>query len=850
MADLRCPNCGRDNPDFLDTCQFCQATLRIESTIQTGESPVKKNTGELEPILPQWLKDMRQQARDSAEEDAAASAAQPKVTNEPPDLLAGLASQGREEEDAIPDWLASISPVTKPKKTEPPESVSSNDFFSQFTKSAPEPAAPPQAEEQAAEEIPTWMGAASETPQAGTETDELSEWFTKAAAEPDQPIELENEPSADGIAPSFTIKEPEPPKEEEDLSWLHTLEATASQPAQPAAPEIEPTRAGEAGPSQPLGAGEDLSWLNNLGSVSTGASEEPEPSTPAVKPEAFVPEAAPANQDDLSWLDQLGDAAVNTQGEVPLEPALQDSPDWMKLPGEPASGTEEKRADDLGWLQPFDEKKGADSTADRVSPFVPRRTGPLEDGSDEESMPDWLKSATEEPLMPPPGALSDWFRESSGAAKDEAPLSAPEADSAGSDFSVPPQQDVESLLSGGMPDWFSPSESGAEEIPAGGPMGADSLAPVDLPAWVQAMRPVESVIAGGVDVDGGPAEREGPLAGLRGVIPAAPIGSALRPKAASLKLQASDEQQEGAALIEQILMRETNSKPPAAIGFVASQRVLRWVVSGLILLVLGAMAYLGTQSMPVSAELPAGVRSASGVIARLPQNSTVLVVIDYEPALASEMEAVSGPMLDQLVLTTRARLEFVSTSLNGTALVRRLLINTGISLPAPNGLDYKAGENYVNLGYLPGGFTGVRGFIDAPTSVLPQAGVNLFTDYAAVLVLTDHAESGRAWVEQLYARNQADPAYFSFQPILFASSAQAAPMLQPYVSSGQITGMVSGLADAVRYEFVNNSRPGVARRYWDSFGVGILLAIAIIAIGSLWSLAAGIRARRAEAGSG
>jgi hypothetical protein len=101
-------------------------------------------------------------------------------------------------------------------------------------------------------------------------------------------------------------------------------------------------------------------------------------------------------------------------------------------------------------------------------------------------------------------------------------------------------------------------------------------------------------------------------------------------------------------------------------------------------------------------------------------------------------------------------------------------------------------------------------------------------------------------VEQLDARKQVDPS-LSNQPLLVAASAQAGPLLQPYVSSRQITGMVSGLSDAARYELVNNSRPGIARRYWDSFGVGLFMVVVIIALGSLWSLVAGIRARRAEA---
>ena len=75
-------------------------------------------------------------------------------------------------------------------------------------------------------------------------------------------------------------------------------------------------------------------------------------------------------------------------------------------------------------------------------------------------------------------------------------------------------------------------------------------------------------------------------------------------------------------------------------------------------------------------------------------------------------------------------------------------------------------------------------------------------------------------------------------------------MLQPYVSSQQINGLISGLADAARYEFVNNSRPGTARSYWDTFGIGLIMSVALIIIGSLWSLFTGMRDRRATAGQG
>jgi hypothetical protein len=82
------------------------------------------------------------------------------------------------------------------------------------------------------------------------------------------------------------------------------------------------------------------------------------------------------------------------------------------------------------------------------------------------------------------------------------------------------------------------------------------------------------------------------------------------------------------------------------------------------------------------------------------------------------------------------------------------------------------------------------------------------------------------------------------------ASAQAGPLLQPYVSSGQVTGMISGLATGVRYEAVNNSRLGISRSYWDAFGIGLMLSVALMIGGSLWSLYTGMRARRANAEQG
>jgi hypothetical protein len=360
------------------------------------------------------------------------------------------------------------------------------------------------------------------------------------------------------------------------------------------------------------------------------------------------------------------------------------------------------------------------------------------------------------------------------------------------------------------------------------------------------MRPVEAVIAAEAvaGVDSLPAEREGPLAGLKGVIPLVAIGALRRPRSIPLTLQTTDDQQASAAILEQMLQSETTPRPLAATPVVTSQQTLRWIIAGLLLFVLGAVLISGTQIMPISPVLPPEARDMTNIVMGIADNAPVLVIMDYQPGLAGEMEAVSSPLLDQLVQLHHPYLTFVATSPGGNVLVERLLANTDIS--QPSGAGYVSGQNYTNLGYLPGGEAGVLAFLQSPQAAIPSSPVLSFSEYAAVLLLTDHADSARTWVEQVSIMKQADPALAS-QPLLAAASAQTGPMLQPYFSSGQITGMISGLPTAAGYEALNDSRPGMVRTYWDAFGVGMMMAVFLIVLGSLWSVYTGIRASRLKA---
>jgi hypothetical protein len=58
-------------------------------------------------------------------------------------------------------------------------------------------------------------------------------------------------------------------------------------------------------------------------------------------------------------------------------------------------------------------------------------------------------------------------------------------------------------------------------------------------------------------------------------------------------------------------------------------------------------------------------------------------------------------------------------------------------------------------------------------------------------------------------------------------------MIQPYYASKQITGLVNGLYGGALFEQNNSGRPGTARKYWDAYSIGLLLAMALILGGKI-----------------
>jgi hypothetical protein len=868
--------CGKVNPPDLDVCQYCGARLKPvlppssddSEPIHPGEAPTPKNTAELERALPSWLRSLRG-GKDSIEADSGNAApsgenlsietpAPPasESTGELPDWLAGLDKPSTENEE-VPDWLAGL----RPEKTG-------------------ESATNQESEVESTPELGNsdWMSRLDAGSQAATSAAPAEE---KASfEEPASPLSDDQTPDWLKSFQSTESKSPEPPAPpsggEKIPDWFSGLPGISAENGPESSPPIS-------GMEEPASAGNLPEWLNQI----PEKTAEPESTPPATAA------GEPASREKLpDWLNQLQEKnaeagltpSISTGGETP---SMDNLPDWLnQLQGKTADSEFASTADQNesvpNWLSGVEPEAGAPIPASagnvpdwlsnlESKPVSESETSANAPGSEPPSgatppgdTPSWLTQlqadihaaeevekhkddyeVVSEPASQMKGnePLPEWL---SGIERTAPPTSGPPALII--DKGNPPDVTGESAFSMEAPDWLSklkPEQGAEKSAPSEGdqPPAADIEAAA-LPSWVQAMRPVESVVdeaKANTYSEEQVTEQSGPLAGLIGVLPSGPgLGALRKPPAYSVKLQISDTQQRYISNLESLVASETQNRTVKA-SRLTSNRLWRWLITVLLVLAVGFPFVIPQIRLtPPPTLLSSDKGATSALIEAIPTNAPVLIAFEYDPALSGELEAVAAPFVDQLQ-AKGARLAMVSTSPTGTALAERFLKNALLV----NSHQYKSGEQYANLGYLAGGPTGISLFASAPSVAMPFTanggpvwlqGVTQLSDFAAVIILTDNADTGRNWIEQ-------SGRYLGKTPMIMVISAQAEPMVRPYFDSGQLKGLVSGIVDAKTYEQSYN-RPGLADHYWDSYSIGTLAAELIIAIGAIWSAFSAWRARR------
>jgi hypothetical protein len=619
-------------------------------------------------------------------------------------------------------------------------------------------------------------------------------------------------------------------KDVEDPKFASTEEPPLPQDEQeikPAAWVLEPGQ--HTGFTGPL-----PDWLQEL-EVSQDGS--PEPSTPQIEGEgdisgSFVAAAAPpasdlrsafptmkpsqeGNLDGVS-LHDLGikpetmftDPLVENQEEQKLDgislPKLGIEPESIFQPAESSGNDAPGQAEWLSDLAPDDKTT--------IPPEPPI------------SVPQPPQSTKEEKL-PPTAASVIGLKNVSQAASVQpvTPRNQPTTASPGVPFGL------ESL-----PDWISME---ADEAGSGSSQTSDQpgLAQAEMPGWLEALKPVGLAGAAFGNRRTTPDENTtptGPLMDDTGSYSQKQILAASSTPLASASPvpPGSETQKQYATMMDQVLTRES---PVVASVTKSKKRRNRLILAAvivvvLLILLLSAAVRLGFLPMPqlFSAETV----TFYNTVETLPENAAVLIVLDYSPAFAAELQPISQTLMDQLV-AKEARMSFISTQPSGPFFADQLLKQVSERFP-----QFDLAGKTANIGYLAGGASGLQEFAIHPKIAISRAwdgqplwskpalaGISSLDQFSSVIVFTESIDSARDWIEQVQPRLGA-------VPLLVASSAQTWPLLQPYSSTNQVKGLVAGISGGAAYERILGKND-TGSDLWGLYLVGQFLAVLIILLG-------------------
>ncbi|MEI8131779.1 MAG: hypothetical protein WCG34_05060 [Leptolinea sp.] len=300
------------------------------------------------------------------------------------------------------------------------------------------------------------------------------------------------------------------------------------------------------------------------------------------------------------------------------------------------------------------------------------------------------------------------------------------------------------------------------------------------------------------------------------------------------RLEISESQRDSITLLKSMLVGEIQPQVSTPLPGKFSGRFLRAVLGILLLVTMGYPFFTGYLLMPPQAIFSPGVVKMHNTITALPENAPFLIVTDFEPAFSGEMKAASIGVIDNLMMKGM-NFTVISTVPSGPALARDLFATV-----RPASFAYPP-EKIAVLGFIPGGTTGLQDFIRSPRQAAPLLDgrayawtypaalpVKLIQDYAGVMVITENAETGRAWIEQLHGS-------LIDKPLLMVVSVQSAPIIRPYLDSGQLSGLISGRVEGAMYDKMMNVPPRTAIEM-SSYQMGMILAVGLIILGGLYGI--------------
>ncbi len=253
----------------------------------------------------------------------------------------------------------------------------------------------------------------------------------------------------------------------------------------------------------------------------------------------------------------------------------------------------------------------------------------------------------------------------------------------------------------------------------------------------------------------------------------------------------------------------------------------RWLFLAVALLVIVPLM-MGFHVAPV---LP-GHRAKGfyNAIEKLPAGSTVLLSGDYDPGTIAENYPAHLAAARHL-MSRNVKIVAIALYPGGPPLTDEVLSIAGAEY------DKQAGVDYVNLGYKAGnelvmsrmGLSIPETFpVDrrgvAVSEIPVMAGIRSFNDLDLLVNISAGYPGTKEWVQQVVSRYHI--------PMVAGVTAVSAPEYYPYLQTGQLQGLLGGMAGAAEYEALVK-HPALAMRGMDAQSLAHLFIAFLILLGNL-----------------
>jgi hypothetical protein len=249
----------------------------------------------------------------------------------------------------------------------------------------------------------------------------------------------------------------------------------------------------------------------------------------------------------------------------------------------------------------------------------------------------------------------------------------------------------------------------------------------------------------------------------------------------------------------------------------------RWIFLVMGILVLWPLLF--PLALPLKVTHP--VQGFNDAIDKVPNGSRVLMSCDYDPSAIPEMVPMTRTALRHL-LSKDCKVVITVLWNAGPGLVDSVTREVAREFP---GKQY--GVDWINLGYKAGNEAvmvlmgqGVanafpRDYSGGDTRSYPiMKSVRNYTSFPILVNISAGYPGTKEWVQQVQARFHL--------PMVAGVTAVSAPEFYPYLQSGQLQGLLGGMAGAAEYEKARGEK-GTATKGMDAQSLGhLFVALAII----------------------